>query len=213
MKKKYYCIEKDCDKEVCYETFKYGLGRCKSCAKKGKLNSKYKGKIKIICSVCEKNIERCPSRINKHNFCSKDCKNKFHSIFMTGKKFPQNSGENNACKRLEVREKISKKIRGKNHWNYIDGRSNLDYPEEYTSHLRQKIRKRDNYTCQNCGIIEEEYIIIYGKILDIHHIDYNKFNNKEDNLITLCHQCNVRANFNRDYWINFYKNKIWSIKI
>ena len=27
-------------------------------------------------------------------------------------------------------------------------------------------------------------------------------------LIKLCDSCNVRANFNRDYWKNFFENKL-----
>ena len=51
---------------------------------------------------------------------------------------------------------------------------------------------------------EEEHIITYGKVLDVHHIDYNKENCKENNLITLCKQCNLRANKNRDYWYGYF---------
>jgi hypothetical protein len=36
--------------------------------------------------------------------------------------------------------------------------------------------------------------------------------NKEDNLITLCHWCNLRANLNRDYWENYYKQKMEVLK-
>jgi hypothetical protein len=35
-------------------------------------------------------------------------------------------------------------------------------------------------------------------------IDYNKFNNHKNNLITLCHHCNVRVNTNRDYWFAYF---------
>ncbi|MBN1467692.1 MAG: hypothetical protein JW924_03120 [Fusobacteriaceae bacterium] len=73
---------------------------------------------------------------------------------------------------------------------------NNQYTHEYTSYLKNQIRNRDNYTCQLCKITE----IDYGKILDIHHIDYNKENCQEDNLITLCHKCNIKVNKNRNYW-------------
>ncbi|KKM86372.1 hypothetical protein LCGC14_1279730, partial [marine sediment metagenome] len=96
---------------------------------------------------------------------------------------------------------------GKSHPNYIDGTGNAPYPPEFNDKLKQKIRRRDNYTCQNCGITEEEHIIVFGKVLGIHHIDYNKFNCKEENLITLCHQCNVRVNFNRGYWKKYFESK------
>jgi len=73
---------------------------------------------------------------------------------------------------------------------------------------KESIRKRDNYICQNCSMIEEEHLIVIGTNLHIHHIDYDKENCNENNLITLCNSCNVRANFNRDYWKNIFQNKI-----
>ena len=96
---------------------------------------------------------------------------------------------------------------GKNHWNYIDGTGNAPYPLEFSDKLKEKIRKRDNYICQNCGIEEKENKLLYGRVLDVHHIDYDKENCKEENLITLCHDCNLRVNANRDYWENYFKQK------
>ncbi len=88
--------------------------------------------------------------------------------------------------------------------NYKGGISNLPYSLEFNDNLKDQIRKRDNYTCQKCGITEEEHLIIYGTALLIHHIDYNKENCEENNLITVCFQCNSRANFNRDYWYAYF---------
>ncbi len=34
-------------------------------------------------------------------------------------------------------------------------------------------------------------------------------NCEEDNLITTCKQCNVRANYNRDYWQEYFKAKVY----
>ena len=87
---------------------------------------------------------------------------------------------------------------GKLHHHYIE---NLErtYPFIFWE-IREIIRKRDHYTCQLCGIKQENY---YRK-LDVHHIDYNKQNCKEENLITLCLQCNLRVNFNRDYWYAYF---------
>jgi len=97
----------------------------------------------------------------------------------------------------------------KNH-SWVDGRSYKNYPKEFTPALKDLIRKRDNYQCQNpeCNMTEEEHIIVYGRVLDVHHIDYNKKNCKETNLITLCKQCNIRANSNRNYWQERYTPKI-----
>ena len=54
---------------------------------------------------------------------------------------------------------------------------------------------------------QEEHFIVYGRNIEIHHIDYDRKNCGEDNLITLCKQCNLRANYNRDYWKNSYEEK------
>jgi hypothetical protein len=96
----------------------------------------------------------------------------------------------------------------KNHPNFIDGKSKEPYTLKFTEELKEQIHKRDNYICQNCGMTEEEHLIVVGRTLHIHHIDYNKKNCKEDNLITLCMSCNIRANYSRDYWKDFYQNKL-----
>ena len=99
-------------------------------------------------------------------------------------------------------------VSGKNNPNWKNGLSFSAYPSEFNNELKVKIRKRDNYTCQKCNITEEEHLIVYGCNLSVHHIDYNKKNCKEENLITLCSECNLRANFNRDYWEKYFKEKV-----
>ena len=85
---------------------------------------------------------------------------------------------------------------------------NKDYPQEFNDKLKQKIRKRDNYTCQICGMTEEEHIIVYGVNLSIHHIDYNKKNSSKDDLTSLCIPCHARTNYNRKYWVDYFQKKI-----
>lgn len=110
-------------------------------------------------------------------------------------------------------------LEGKNHYLYgrkgiqtngwIDGRSFEPYPLEWTETLKEAIRQRDNYICQNknCGCLEIE---LYGRFkkLDVHHIDYNKENLDPNNLISLCHDCHMKTNGNRDYWINYFQAKM-----
>lgn len=108
----------------------------------------------------------------------------------------------------EIRKIISEANKGKKNNNYIDGLGTSPYPSQFNSDLKLKIRKRDNYTCQNCGMTEEEHIIVIGQVLHVHHIDYNKQNCDEDNLITLCLWCNMRANKNREIWKESFRNKI-----
>jgi len=66
---------------------------------------------------------------------------------------------------------------------------------EFNRTLRNIIRKRDQYKCAICG----------GTGYDVHHIDYNKENNLEKNLITLCHRDHMKTNFNRESWIEYFK--------
>jgi len=89
--------------------------------------------------------------------------------------------------------------------NWIDGRSFEPYSSEFNEQFKEQIRKRDNYQCQCCGFTNEEHLITWDESLPIHHIDYDKKNNKENNLIATCKQCNVRANYNRPYWIIYYQ--------
>lgn len=64
--------------------------------------------------------------------------------------------------------------------------------------MKEKVKKRDNYKCVECGKKEE---------LVIHHIDYDKTNCEMDNLITLCKECHYKTigdNGDRWKWILFY---------
>jgi predicted DNA-binding protein YlxM (UPF0122 family) len=97
---------------------------------------------------------------------------------------------------------------GNKHHNWHGGISKIGYPYYFNEELKEKIRERDNHTCQNCNILEKEHLIVFNRALIIHHIDYNKENCKENNLISLCQGCNIRANYNRNYWKRFYQSKI-----
>ena len=79
---------------------------------------------------------------------------------------------------------------------------NADYPKEWNDELKYSIRKRDDYRCQrpDCTMTQEEHLIVYGRDLDVHHIDYNKQNCSKTNLISLCIGCHTRTNVNRYYW-------------
>jgi len=76
------------------------------------------------------------------------------------------------------------------------------YPPDFNEGLKEEIKQRDGYECQNCGATER---------LDIHHIDYNKGNLSPWNLITLCKSCNMKANHNKTYWKKFYQGIIKEI--
>ena len=77
------------------------------------------------------------------------------------------------------------------------------YPPEFNVKLKAKIRKRDNYTCQLCNTQFDKR----SSYLNVHHIDYNKMNCEEWNLITLCHQCNAKVNQNKKHWTKVLRAK------
>ena len=96
------------------------------------------------------------------------------------------------------------RLMGDQHPNWCGGISFEPYGIEFNSRLKKLIRGRDNHTCQECGMTEEEL----GYTLHCHHIDYNKENNSEGNLISLCRSCHAQTNFGRNDWKVYYKSKL-----
>ena len=83
----------------------------------------------------------------------------------------------------------------KNHYNWQGGISKEPYGIEFNDKLRGAVRNKYNNTCQLCSKEESEN----GRKLDVHHIDYDKKNNNEDNLIPLCVSCHTKTtNSNRE---------------
>lgn len=83
---------------------------------------------------------------------------------------------------------------------------NQGYAETFNRELKRKIFERDHFKCQHPGCSGK------CRLLTVHHIDYDKQNSSDDNLITLCRSCHPITNFNRQYWEKFYqlfmKNKL-----
>lgn len=92
--------------------------------------------------------------------------------------------------------------KGEDSPSWEGGKSFEVYPEEFNRHLKEQIRIRDSRICQGkgCGIPELECI----EKLTVHHIDYNKKNCSDTNLISLCRSCNSKVNFNRKYWEEYF---------
>jgi hypothetical protein len=128
----------------------------------------------------------------------------------------------------KTKKKISKSKKGQIPWNkwkkvlattgkknpsWKGGKSFEPYGIEFNNQLKEEIRKRDNYRCQQCFRHQTELFRntvagIRSVKLDIHHIDFNKKNNKPNNLISLCGTCHIQTNFNREQWTDYFQNKI-----
>ena len=106
------------------------------------------------------------------------------------------------CRKGERNPNFGK--RGKETSSYIHGKGYEPYSPKFTKQLKETIHKRDNYQCQRCGMTQREHFIVYNKNIEVHHIDYDKDNLNKDNLITACKKCNIRANFDRDYWYAYF---------
>ncbi len=99
---------------------------------------------------------------------------------------------------------------GENHPLWKGGKSFEPYGIEFNNKLREQIRKRDNYRCQQCFRHQDELFTKSRKRrkLSIHHVDFDKKNNNPENLISLCQNCHMQTNFDRKNWVTYFQNKI-----
>jgi len=179
--------------------WKGGLPHCLDC---GKLLSEYYVKRCRKCAGIQHGLKiqgknhpgYIDGRTNTKHYCI-DCGNEVKNIY--------------AIRCLECLGKFNI---GEHNPNWKKGVSFEPYSYEFNQELKEQIRERDSWKCKNCGMTEEEHLIVIGRVLTIHHIDYNKQNCQKNNLITLCLWCNSRANHNKDYWKNYYQTKIIEIK-
>lgn len=202
----------DCKKELSGNRAE----RCNSCAQKKRFTTKSNhprfGKRganspswrggRHRCVDCGGNIatygkERCSSCAKKHLYKDPQRHPRFKSGISIDKNCPECGvtiqGRSTYCVKCSgVHRRIGSRM----------------YPPEFNDKLKEEIRERDGHTCQNCGMTEEEHIIVIGKVLHVHHIDYDKKNCIKPNLVTTCRQCNLRANKNRDFWKKYYTDKM-----
>jgi len=82
------------------------------------------------------------------------------------------------------------------------------YSLEFAKVMRDYVRERDNYSCQACGVETED------ESPSVHHIDYDKDNDDEGNLISLCRGCHGATNpvnENRPVWTEIFNERIGEV--
>ena len=167
------------------------------------MNKKYKKCIDCGIKIYLYSKARCRSCESKRRWKNKEYKQK-NKKKATGRNFPKciDCGKKITYRAKRCRKCAGKqqslKIMGKKNPMYINGLSKNGYPSEFNYKLKLKIFIRDNFTCQKCRKKRKIY-------LTAHHIDYNKQNCKKKNLITLCQRCNIKVNYDRDYWYAYFK--------
>ena len=101
----------------------------------------------------------------------------------------------------EVKRKVSEAQKGKTHKGHLklrEERKGKTHEEIFGKEKAEKMRK--------ANIEKHKHKDPWNKGLTVHHIDYDKENISDENLITLCNIHNVVANSDRDKWEFLYTN-------
>lgn len=175
-------------------------------------------KIEVECKYCGTSVRRPESSIerNENTFCSQKCNNQWRkSLSVEEQPHYQGGGVSVDChfcgerniktvkkKRANKQDKFfcnfdclgkhnERRYSGEGNPNYKGG----DWEHNYRGHnwaiVRNSVRERDDYTCQNCDSGRDEL----GQIPDCHHIKpEHTFDDRtdahyEENLVLLCRYC------------------------
>ena len=165
-----------------------------------KLSKKLKGRTKDNNSSIKSQSEKMKNKIpwmkgRKH---TEESKIKMSNSIKRLNLIPWNKGLDKTISKRIL--KMSKKISGENSPVWKGGISCEPYCEQWVDkEYKESIKERDGYKCLNpdCNKTSER--------LCIHHIDYIKKNCHPLNLITICTSCNMRANFDREWYTAWYK--------
>ena len=157
----------------------------------------WKEKIEMICAQCGNLFYVKPSHVDIRKCCSRKCYANWMSLNLVGENNPNYGKE-------------GKKLSENPNWK--GGLSFQNYPPIFNKKLKQEIKDIHGYNCCLCSKSEEQQKEETHQKLSIHHIDYNKQNCDYTNLIVLCTSCNAKVNFNRDYYTEFFQNKIQEIR-
>ena len=166
----------------------------------GELNPKW-SRILCVCQYCSKEFYLKKSHVNNGcgKYCNRECfnlatENHVEIICETcGKVFIVFGYRKDTAHFCSLKCRNIKK-QGEHASAWMGGKSFEPYPPEFNNALKRRIRERDGHLCQICKKQQEH------RALSIHHIDYDKMNNMDTNLISLCLVCHKKTNHNRDYW-------------
>lgn len=182
----------------------------------GDKNPNWKGgKIEKVCAVCGKQYQ--VKRVNSSSrFCSLQCvgisqrgktvnreqNRETKSCCVCGSPFSvfrSHAKRMKCCSKLCSNEMRSSLMRGDGNPNWSGGLSRLPYPWDFRE-TSKKVIERDGFICQNPGCDGTD------ERLTTHHINYDKQDCRQENLICLCSSCNSKANFGRHEWQMFYES-------
>lgn len=183
----------------------------KSCSSKARIGQRDSRKI-YKCIVCNREFKAYGNRI----LCSLKCTSAYMSIARQGKNnplvktHPKTVTQCRQCnKQFEYnrgglhtgqdrvfcsRECCHDFQRGKTKGTWEPSVYNDGYPQEWNSKLRDTIRQRDGNQCVLCLGTDRD------QKLSVHHIDRDKTNCAETNLISLCKRCHQLTHTNEPFF-------------
>ncbi len=182
--------QKYCSNKCRYENQSYG-------GKKGKHYPHTQRAKVVICLKCGNEFRATSDYKNRHaKYCSKECWNKRSQIInyckYCGKSIITTKSINKQycdinCRNLHYRTTHQ----GEKSYFWKGGKtkeSKLRRTTKEYKEWREKVFKRDNYTCQQCGSKKE---------LEAHHIKeqslYPELIYEVENGLTLCHECHKKT--------------------
>lgn len=182
----------------------------------GDKNPNWKGgKIEKVCSVCGRQYQ--VKRANSSSrFCSLQCvgisqrgktvnrelKRVLKICCVCGSSFSvflSHEKRHKCCSKQCSNIMRSSLMKGEGNPNWSGGLSRLPYPWDFRE-TSKRVIERDGFTCQNPGCDGTD------KRLTTHHINYDKQDCRQENLICLCSSCNSKANFGWHKWQKFYES-------
>ena len=145
------------------------------------------------CLNCDKKIYVPKHYLDRKKYCSAKCRVN-HLKTERKEELREKLSKSHIGQIAWNKDKIFPKYSGANHPNWNGGSSFEPYGTEFNKQIKNKTRKKYRYRCRLCELKEN------GKNHITHHIDYDKRNNNENNLILLCNSCHSKTNFNREKW-------------
>lgn len=202
--------------------------KCRGISMKGKncgeSNPNYNSK-KIKCEICGKEFSRPISQLENRNHvcCSNECYWELRSKVFVGKnhsnwkervkincdgcgkeieitQYEMNASKTHFCNK----DCFIKYYKGEMHHCWKGGLSINPYCEKFNKEFKNRVRTFFEHRCVVCGKTMEEN---GNRLLDVHHVDYNKdacCNGNNRLFVILCSSCHMKTNFNREYWKEYF---------
>lgn len=194
---------------------------CHGIWERGKNNPAYQGgMVECVCHSCGKIFSRKRSEVNRtmYQYCSPEC----YTTLSRGPNHPRYQalfdtcgwcnqiiqikgnqvGQRNFCSRPCANAAHSEYISGTNNPRYIDGGGTSRYSKEFRD-VAILVRNRHGHQCVLC----QRSRIENGQELDVHHINYDKQDNRPGNLVALCRWCHGKMHGSpeqRHQWKEFW---------